>query len=305
MNSFHLQKNGTVLPEWIDKNGHMNVVSYFNIFEKVSWNLWETMAERASLDEHLTMVAGRFYIEHRKELLLDDEWEVWSCLVPNDQNSILMVHRIKGQNKGIVATCEIAVSLFNLNQRCHEKVPQSLINIVNEFSIIGLKPRLFNLMNKDTIQSEEKSISETCFIVIFVIKNKGNHVGVYFPGIGMADLSLAGSRIISIDDEKLPVGALELYPVIIKEKIKSLNFFGQIAALCPEIISKERAQRGWHLTQDAPDFVLQLRKIRSEDVNNMNCVEWIALGMKLGGVDIPKDILTPEQLRNWCKANNL
>jgi hypothetical protein len=65
----------------------------------------------------------------------------------------------------------------------------------------------------------------------------------------------------------------------------------------------EKKQRGWHLTKRAPDYVLKMRKYRSKSTNSLNCVEWILLGLEMGGLPLPDYILTPNQLMEWCEQN--
>ena len=144
---------------------------------------------------------------------------------------------------------------------------------------------------------------EKWFIVIFVIDGKGNHVGLYSPSIGLADLSLAGARIINIENPKFPEGVSEYFPITISNQLTTVGFLEKTGALCKEILDKERAFKGWHLTKDAPDFVLTLREKRSRNTINMNCVEWIVRALELGGTEVPNNILTPDQLWHWCKGN--
>ena len=70
MKGFILTAQGIVSPEWIDRNGHMNITSYMALFDQGTDILFQKFGLAVSeTDSDITMVAGRIYIEHRKELL--------------------------------------------------------------------------------------------------------------------------------------------------------------------------------------------------------------------------------------------
>jgi len=141
-------------------------------------------------------------------------------------------------------------------------------------------------------------------IVIFMINAKANHVGLSIPNRGLADLSLLGARLISWDGPSLPKGERYFFPIQIPVPSDALAFLQRPGTLTSEIISQEKACRGWHLTDAAPDYVRQLRDLRSRDPGDMNCVEWIARALELGGLPMPLDILTPTDLLVWCQTNS-
>lgn len=142
-------------------------------------------------------------------------------------------------------------------------------------------------------------------IVIFLIEGKANHVGLSIPGHGLADLSLLGARIIPWDGPSLPKGERLSFPITLKFPAAALKFLQQPGLLTFEIIKKEKAFRGWHLTIDAPDFVRTLRNERSLDPEDMNCVEWIVYAVELGGLAMPKTVMTPEELLGWCRNHRV
>ena len=70
MKGFILTAQGIVSPEWIDRNGHMNMTSYMALFDQGTDILFQKFGLAVSeTDSDITMVAGRIYSEHRKELL--------------------------------------------------------------------------------------------------------------------------------------------------------------------------------------------------------------------------------------------
>jgi hypothetical protein len=152
------------------------------------------------------------------------------------------------------------------------------------------------------IQEElQADIQNRWHVVIFMVNGKANHVGLSIPNYGLADLSLLGARIVPWDGPKLPKGERYFFEIKISSPSDALEFLQRPSVLTFEIIKQEKASRGWHLTDDAPDFVRQLRNLRSRDPSDMNCVEWIVYALELGGLPMPLDILTPTELLNWCK----
>lgn len=300
MRGFQLLKCGNIDSAWIDRNEHMNIRAYFALFEEGSWHLWDRIRQTVSVDDDLTMVAGRFYVEHRRELSRDRMWELWSACVLWDATSLILVHRIRASDgaREIVATCEVLASGFSMETRAARELPETFRQAAADMALAGYRPRF------ERLAPPAPSIPTTpslWFLTVMVIEGKGNHAGIYIQGHGFADLSLAGARIVPLDDPRFPKGIPETFPITIPKPAAALAFLQRSGALCREIIAQERANRGWHLTPDAPDYVLELRDQRSTDPKNMNCVEWIAHAIELGGGHVPKDVLTPEQLRHWAR----
>lgn len=304
MKGFVLQDSGIVSSDWIDLNGHMNIKAYFGLFEEGNWKFWHQLRETVPLEADLTMVAGRFYIEHRREIELGRKWELWSAILPHDAYGFVIVHRIRAADgmKETAATCEVLCSGFSLGSRARRQLPEQLIDTMGLQALAGYKPRLEKLL-QPTPEPEKPS---EWSVVVLTIAGKGNHAGLYIPNEGFADLSLAGARIVPLDHPQFPKGIPESFPIQVANPVEALSFLQRAGALCREIILQERANRGWHLTEDAPDHVLKLREVRSSDPRNMNCVEWIGHALDLGGGEtIPLDVLTPEQLRQWCKTRRM
>lgn len=157
------------------------------------------------------------------------------------------------------------------------------------------------MLDMQELQAEMASLWE---VVIFEVNGKANHVGLSIPNHGLADLSLLGARIISWDEPSLPKGERRFFGIQIPAPADALAFLQRPGLLTSEIIKQEKACRGWHLTDDAPDFVRRLRNQRSQDPGDMNCVEWIVYALELGGLLMPSDILTPTELLNWCENLN-
>lgn len=138
-------------------------------------------------------------------------------------------------------------------------------------------------------------------IVIFFYNGKANHCGLLLPSNELADNSLLGARIISCGHASFPRGEPRYYPISLKDQTKACHFLKQPGKLSEAILAMERGQRGWHLTADAPDFIRTIRSVRSVNTDDMNCVEWIARALEVGGVHVPLSILTPSDLHFWCE----
>lgn len=140
-------------------------------------------------------------------------------------------------------------------------------------------------------------------IVIFLIEDKANHVGLDIPELGLADLSLLGARITSWDKPNLPKGDRVYFDIRVKNPECAIDFLKKPGLLMKEIRAAEKASRGWHLTADAPDLVKKYRDRRSLNEDDMNCVEWIVRALELGGVEMPFNILTPSDMYVWCREH--
>lgn len=142
------------------------------------------------------------------------------------------------------------------------------------------------------------------YLIVFEVNGYPNHCGIYLSQIGFMDNSLLGTRCIDITHKKFPKGSPRVFKILGLKIEPMTEFFNQFMTLPREVIAMERANKGWYLTREAPDFVMNLRSLRSKNKESMNCVEWVLYGLELGGLDLPMNILTPNQLAIWC-INNL
>lgn len=149
---------------------------------------------------------------------------------------------------------------------------------------------------------EGRSVQGVWQIVIFVVDGIDNHCGLDIPEHGLADCSLAGTRVIDWEHLSCPKGHRLTYAIHVPFPELGLAYARQPGTLAPSIIAEEKKQRGWHLTPDAPGFVRTLRDRRSSDPEDMNCVEWIWYVLERAGVEVPDNVLTPQELREWCEA---
>jgi hypothetical protein len=157
------------------------------------------------------------------------------------------------------------------------------------------------VMESEAVRAAAGLVDNAWELLVFVVDNVAHHVGLRIPRLGIADLSLRGARIIAPDDPSLPKGDLVALPLWLPSPAAALDFLQQPGALDRRIVAQERNCRGWHLTPPAPDFVRTFRETRSRDVDEMNCVEWLARALELGGMEMPDWVMTPSEIARWAR----
>lgn len=139
MRGFLLSGSGTVLSDWIDRNGHMNVTAYMALFDRGTDLLLESCGI-GSLSADLTMVAARIMIDHRKELLEGEHWELWSGLVRVQPTYLTITHRLRN-DVSVRAVCDIRGSPFSMRTRAAVALDESLVNALQEKLVPSLIDR--------------------------------------------------------------------------------------------------------------------------------------------------------------------
>ena len=140
-------------------------------------------------------------------------------------------------------------------------------------------------------------------LLIFLLENYPYHSAIYIENLGLADLSLLGSKITSEKNFDKNNYKTIFFNLNFKNKKKVISFLNTPCLITKKIINKEKKNRGWFRTAKSADYILEHRKIRSTDIFDMNCIEWIIYAMTLGNLAIPYDILTAKQLLHWSKKN--
>ncbi len=140
--------------------------------------------------------------------------------------------------------------------------------------------------------------------LIILFKNgKAYHAAVFINKIGIVDLSLLGSKITPAKNYNFNKCNCIFYEIIIPDQKKLIDFYKVPNLLTEKIIKKEKTERGWSQTAESADFILKFRKKRSKNNKDMNCIEWLAYGLELGGLQIPEDALTATFLNEWARKN--
>jgi acyl-CoA thioester hydrolase len=100
---------GTVLPEWIDVNDHMNVAYYVLAFDEAVDSLWE---EFGITEDHVNVsnsstFAVETHITWQREMSIDDPYIITSQLLAYDDKRIHQFMRMyHAENHYLAATAE-------------------------------------------------------------------------------------------------------------------------------------------------------------------------------------------------------
>ncbi len=140
MNDITETYKGTVIADWYDRNGHMNVVSYLSIFDQATFLLLEKVGftEEFIEESSITMVASKLLSSHKKEMFLGDPINVLSGLISFDETFFTVTHRMK-RNGVLTASCDIRMYPIHLKTRNRIAIPQSILNLCATFHIQGIK----------------------------------------------------------------------------------------------------------------------------------------------------------------------
>ena len=132
--------SGVVVPEWIDQNGHMNVVRYMEIFNEGTFTLMRRagFSDASLAHQSYTIVASRINIVHRKELLCDDPWQLDTGLITVASRCLTVVHRLSSKG-AIRAYCYIRGAVFCKDQRVAVALSDVLLVKLKHFVVPGLK----------------------------------------------------------------------------------------------------------------------------------------------------------------------
>ena len=112
-----------------------------------------------------------------------------------------------------------------------------------------------------------------------------------------------GSRITKEELYNFDGCKCEFYKINFINRDEIINFYLKPSLLTDKIIKKEKSSRGWSMTAESADYILNFRKKRSKNTKDMNCIEWLVYGMEIGGIKVPSSILTAGLLRIWAKKN--
>jgi acyl-CoA thioester hydrolase len=129
----------TVLPQWIDYNGHMNVGYYAVAFD---------IAMGEFLDKHLALgeevvhsrTIGAFAVQssycYFSELLLAEDIEFHARVLAHDQKRLhLFVTMLRARDRGVTATCEQMILGVDLRTRRAHPFPSDIVEHISRFFI--------------------------------------------------------------------------------------------------------------------------------------------------------------------------
>ena len=111
---------GTVVPEWIDYNGHMNVAYYLLAFDQATDVFFDSFGLGAAYSESGggTTFAGEVKISYLRELKQGDPLRVTTQLLAFDEKRLRFYHRMYHDTAGhLAATAEMLSLHIDLSLR--------------------------------------------------------------------------------------------------------------------------------------------------------------------------------------------
>lgn len=137
---FNYLQSGLVKPEWIDENGHMNVVHYMRIFDEGTHIMLKLigLSDKSVKKKRYTIVASRINIIHRKELLCGEQWQLASGLLTVTTRYLTLVHRLTSKNT-VRAYCYIRGAVFCMDQRGSRTLDDHALDKAKQFVVAGLR----------------------------------------------------------------------------------------------------------------------------------------------------------------------
>lgn len=195
---------------------------------------------------------------------------------------------------------------LNLTSKANNFIKKNKINF-NKVQLSQLKKKNI-VKEKDIIEilqlNKNNNINFQKQLIILIKEKKPYHAAVYFNNFGIYDLSLLGSKNTPETEYNFNNCKCLFYNLGNNFNIqKAINFFEKPCLLTDKIIKKEKSNRGWFKKTESADYILNFRQIRSTDMNDMNCIEWLIFGIQKGGIEIPKNILTAQKLNEWAIDN--
>lgn len=139
MKGFVLCDKGCVATEWIDSNGHMNVTAYMALFDKGT-NVLLNRCGIGNCNGDLTMVATRLMIDHRRELIQGDNWELWSGVISAYPTYLTITHRLRSP-KSLHAACDIRGVPFSKRSRGAVRFDNDDLMKLQQLIVLGLVDR--------------------------------------------------------------------------------------------------------------------------------------------------------------------
>lgn len=127
---------GTVLPEWIDYNQHMNVAYYVLAFDEGVDSLWDVFGITADhiRDNDSSTFAVESHINYLGELQLDDPFIVTTQVLSYDAKRIHQFQRMYHADKGyLAATCEWMNLHVDLKVRKVAPWPEHVLEGIRHF----------------------------------------------------------------------------------------------------------------------------------------------------------------------------
>lgn len=128
--------SGTVLPEWIDINGHMNVAYYVLAFDLGVDNYWRQLGitEHYIKTTNCSTFAVESHITYQAELKEAEPFIITSQIMAYDEKRIHQFQRMyHAEEKYLVATAEWLNLHVDLSSRRVKPFPPSILTALQKF----------------------------------------------------------------------------------------------------------------------------------------------------------------------------
>jgi acyl-CoA thioester hydrolase len=118
----------TVLPAWIDYNGHMNVAHYVAVFDRATEGFMNTVGiDEAYRKSGRSTFAVEQHIVYQRELHAEARIVVAVRLVAVDDKRLLLFHELRHADEGwLAATCELLCLHVDFVARMAQPFPADL-----------------------------------------------------------------------------------------------------------------------------------------------------------------------------------
>lgn len=127
---------GEVLPEWIDRNGHMNVASYVTAFEEAVYALWERFGMSADYQEESgnTTFAVETHTTYKRELGEAVPYIITAQVLAYDDKRVHSFLRMYDEKQAsLAATIEWLGLHVTINDRRVARWPAQVLRGVGQF----------------------------------------------------------------------------------------------------------------------------------------------------------------------------
>ncbi len=125
----YIDDSQTVMADWIDINGHMNIAWYLTAFDRAFESAYERMgltAEALEKTGNSTFVA-EMHITYQRELMKDDPLRVATLLIGFDAKRMHWIQTMYHRQKGyLAATAEWLILSIDLRQRKVAPFPDAM-----------------------------------------------------------------------------------------------------------------------------------------------------------------------------------
>ena len=133
----HEIARGTVLPEWIDYNDHMNVAYYLLAFDQAVDSLWNVFGlDEEYLNTHpSSTIAVESHVTWQREIVEGDPYVITTQVLAFDEKRIHQFQRMYHAKDGFLsATCEWMNLHFDRSSRRVAPWPEKIRARISEFA---------------------------------------------------------------------------------------------------------------------------------------------------------------------------